>query len=128
MCGTVRSAAAEHRHGVTHVVEAQRQRGVADRQLHPLHRRVGGRHRLGPGPQALLGELDRRGFAVSSGSSCTSSTLAPSHVLVAMGVLTQGNVRVSLSRDTTADDVERFLAQLPEAVAAVRRAGGAEGL
>ena len=49
-------------------------------------------------------------------------------MLVAMGVLTQGNVRVSLSRDTTADDVERFLAQLPEAVAEVRRAGGAEGL
>ena len=78
--------------------------------------------------EALLGELDRRGFAVSSGSSCTSSTLEPSHVLVAMGVLTQGNLRVSLSRDTTAEDVERFLAELPEAVAAVRRAGGAEGL
>ena len=78
--------------------------------------------------EALLGELDRRGYAVSSGSSCTSSTLEPSHVLVAMGVLTQGNVRVSLSRDTTAEDVERFLAELPEAVAGVRRAGGADGL
>ena len=33
-----------------------------------------------------------------------------------------------LTRETTADDVERFLAQLPEAVAEVRRAGGAEGL
>ena len=78
--------------------------------------------------EALLGALDRRGFAVSSGSSCTSSTLEPSHVLVAMGVLTHGNVRVSLSRDTSAEDVDRFLAVLPEVVSEVRRAGGAEGL
>ena len=38
--------------------------------------------------EALLTELDRRGFAVSSGSSCTSDALTPSHVLVAMGALT----------------------------------------
>ena len=78
--------------------------------------------------EALLSALDQRGFAVSSGSSCTSSTLEPSHVLVAMGVLTYGNVRVSLHRGTTEDDVERFLGVLPEVVAEVRRAGGAEGL
>lgn len=46
--------------------------------------------------EALLHELDRAGFSVSSGSSCTSSTLTPSHVLRAMGVLSEGNVRVSL--------------------------------
>jgi cysteine desulfurase len=78
--------------------------------------------------EALLGELDRRGFAVSSGSSCTASTLEPSHVLVAMGALTSGNVRVSLHRDTTDDDVERFLAALPEVVARVRADLGAAGL
>jgi len=78
--------------------------------------------------EALLTALDRHGFAVSSGSSCTSSTLEPSHVLVAMGVLTHGNVRLSLHRGTTEQDVERFLAVLPGAVAEVRRAGGAEGL
>lgn len=78
--------------------------------------------------EALLTALDRRGFAVSSGSSCTSSTLEPSHVLVAMGVLTHGNVRVSLHRGTSEDDVERFLTVLPEVVAQVRRAGGSEGL
>jgi cysteine desulfurase len=70
--------------------------------------------------EALLTELDRRGFAVSSGSSCTSDTLTPSHVLVAMGALTSGNVRVSLHPRVTEADVERFLAVLPAAVAEVR--------
>ena len=70
--------------------------------------------------EALLTALDRRGFAVSSGSSCTSSTLEPSHVLVAMGALTSGNIRVSLHRDITGADVDEFLAALPEAVAQVR--------
>ena len=46
--------------------------------------------------EALVHELDRRGFAVASGSACTASTLEPSHVLAAMGVLTHGNVRVTL--------------------------------
>lgn len=75
--------------------------------------------------EALLTALDREGIAVSSGSSCTSSTLAPSHVLEAMGVLTHGNVRVSLARDTTSEDVERFLDVLPGVVAEVREGLGA---
>ncbi|MDI3422756.1 cysteine desulfurase/sulfurtransferase TusA family protein [Streptomyces luteolus] len=75
--------------------------------------------------EALLHELDLAGFSVSSGSSCTSSTLTPSHVLRAMGVLSEGNVRVSLPVGTGAEDVERFLAALPEAVAAVREKLGA---
>jgi cysteine desulfurase len=70
--------------------------------------------------ESLLGALDRAGFAVSSGSSCTSSTLTPSHVLAAMGALTEGNIRVSLPRDATASQVEEFLAVLPTAVAEVR--------
>ncbi|HYT10931.1 MAG TPA: aminotransferase class V-fold PLP-dependent enzyme [Mycobacteriales bacterium] len=78
--------------------------------------------------EALLHELDRRGFAVSSGSSCTSSTLRPSHVLEAMGVLSHGNVRVSLHRDTTAADVDRLLAALPDVVADLRRTAGVAGL
>ena len=78
--------------------------------------------------EALLTELDRRGFAVGSGSSCTASALEPSHVLAAMGVLTHGNVRVSLHGGTTEDDVERFLAVLPGVVADLRRTAGVEGL
>lgn len=78
--------------------------------------------------EALLAELDRRGFAVSSGSSCTSSTVQPSHVLVAMGALTSGNVRVSLHHETTPEDVDSFLAVLPGVVADVRAELGATGL
>lgn len=75
--------------------------------------------------ETLLHELDRAGFSVSSGSSCTSSTLTPSHVLRAMGVLSGGNVRVSLPSGTPAEDVDRFLEVLPGAVAAVREKLGA---
>ncbi|MGQ4384120.1 cysteine desulfurase/sulfurtransferase TusA family protein [Streptomyces sp. SAS_270] len=75
--------------------------------------------------ETLLHELDREGFSVSSGSSCTSSTLTPSHVLKAMGVLSEGNVRVSLPPGTPAEDVDRFLSVLPGAVAAVREKLGA---
>jgi cysteine desulfurase len=82
--------------------------------------------------EALLHELDRAGFSVSSGSSCTSSTLEPSHVLRAMGVLSEGNVRVSLPPGTAGADVEAFLDALPGAVSRVRAqlgapAGGEEG-
>jgi cysteine desulfurase len=74
--------------------------------------------------EALLTELDKAGFAVSSGSSCTASTLRPSHVLEAMGVLTHGNVRVSLPRGTSATDVDRFLSVLPEMVRRIREDAG----
>jgi cysteine desulfurase len=78
--------------------------------------------------EALLTALDREGFAVSSGSSCTADTLEPSHVLAAMGVLTHGNVRVSLHRGTTAADVDRFLDVLPRVVADLRRDAGVQQL
>ena len=78
--------------------------------------------------EALLHALDRRGFAVSSGSSCTSSTLRPSHVLEAMGVLSHGNVRVSLHRDTSEADVVRFLNELPDVVMSIRAEAGVRGL
>jgi cysteine desulfurase len=70
--------------------------------------------------EALVTELDRLGFEVASGSACTASTLEPSHVLAAMGALTHGNVRVSVDRNTTDDDVERFLAVLPDAIERLR--------
>ncbi|MEF3115559.1 cysteine desulfurase/sulfurtransferase TusA family protein [Streptomyces chrestomyceticus] len=75
--------------------------------------------------ETLLHALDRAGFSVSSGSSCTSSTLTPSHVLRAMGVLSEGNVRVSLPPGTPEGEVDRFLEVLPEAVRSVREQLGA---
>lgn len=71
--------------------------------------------------EQLVTELDRRGFSVASGSACTASTLAPSHVLAAMGALTHGNVRVSLAREATDAQVEAFCAVLPDVVAELRR-------
>jgi cysteine desulfurase len=70
--------------------------------------------------EALVTELDRAGFSVSSGSACVSDTRQPSHVLAAMGVLTHGNVRVSLPRDATPQSIEQFLEVLPPIVTRVR--------
>lgn len=70
--------------------------------------------------EALVTELDRRGFGIASGSACTASTLTPSHVLEAMGVLTHGNVRLSLQRGTTRADVDAFCDALPDVVAEIR--------
>ena len=74
--------------------------------------------------EVLLDELATRGLAVASGSACVSSALRPSHVLAAMGVLTHGNVRVTLPLEAVspgrAADVERLCAELPDVVAAVR--------
>jgi cysteine desulfurase len=84
--------------------------------------------------EALVTELAKAGFSVSSGSSCasgaagTSGAGRPSHVLEAMGVLSHGNVRVSLWRGVSADDVERFLRVLPGVVAGLRRMAGVEAL
>lgn len=74
--------------------------------------------------EALVNALDRHGFGVASGSACTASTLVPSHVLAAMGALTHGNVRVSLTRDATASDVNAFLAVLPGVVRDLRAEAG----
>ena len=72
--------------------------------------------------EALVVELDKAGFSVSSGSACTSDTQQPSHVLAAMGAVTHGNVRVSLPRGTTPESVTAFLDVLPGIVARARGA------
>jgi cysteine desulfurase len=74
--------------------------------------------------EAIVTELDRLGFSVASGSACTASTLEPSHVLTAMGALTHGNLRVSLTRTTTEADIDRLLAALPVIVAGIRKDAG----
>ena len=62
--------------------------------------------------ETLVGRLDRAGFACASGSACSSANPEPSHTLLAMGVepgLARAAVRVSLGRDTRADDVHSFI-------------------
>ena len=74
--------------------------------------------------EALVHALAREGLLVASGSACTASTLEPSHVLAAMGVLTQGNVRITLPLAAVAPDralaVDRLPVALDEALAAAR--------
>jgi cysteine desulfurase len=115
-----------------HLVRAEVPRRVPDSEVvgHPTQRlpHVVTFSCLYVDGEALLTALDREGLAVSSGSSCTSTTLAPSHVLEAMGVLTHGNVRVSFGRGTTQADVDRLLEVLPRVVAEVRRDLGATRL
>jgi cysteine desulfurase len=74
--------------------------------------------------EAIVDALSRRGYSVASGSACAASTLEPSHVLAAMGALTHGNVRVSLTRGTTEAEVDALCAALPEVVAEIRRDAG----
>jgi cysteine desulfurase len=73
--------------------------------------------------ESLLLMLDARGIAASSGSACTSGSLEPSHVLMAMGVrpeLAHGSLRLSLGRATTAEDVDAVLDVLPPVVERLR--------
>ncbi|MFN2615413.1 MAG: cysteine desulfurase family protein [Actinomycetota bacterium] len=78
--------------------------------------------------EALLLGLDRKGIAVHSGSSCTSSVQEPSHVLAAMGAITQGSLRVSMGRDTTDGDIDAFVDALPDVVARARELAGSSAL
>lgn len=82
--------------------------------------------------EAVVGAFDRAGFAVASGSACTSSTLEPSHVLAAMGALTHGNVRLTLPlpavSSTVGEDVAAFTAALSPTIAGVRAELGVASL
>ena len=84
----------------------------------------------GADSEALLMHLDLAGIAASSGSACSTGTVEPSHVLVAMGVpreLALGAIRFSLGRESTADDVERVAEVMPAVVAKVRKLAGILG-
>ena len=73
--------------------------------------------------EALLMRLDLAGVAGSSGSACTSGSLDPSHVLLAIGLpheIAHGSLRLSLGRDTTDEEVDYVLKTLPEVVRKLR--------
>lgn len=73
--------------------------------------------------ESLLLLLDRSGIAASSGSACTSGSLDPSHVLLAIGVpveVAHGSLRLSLSADNTMAEVEHIIQTVPEVVRYLR--------
>lgn len=73
--------------------------------------------------ETLVAQLDRAGFAVASGSACSSASPEPSHTLMAMGAeagLARSALRVSLGRGNTDEDIDRFLRTLGEMVAKLK--------
>lgn len=73
--------------------------------------------------ESLLLSLDMKGIAASSGSACTSGSLDPSHVLLAMGLIHEiahGSLRISLGRDNTEEDIDYTLEVLPQIIARLR--------
>lgn len=74
--------------------------------------------------ESLILSLDMQGVAVSSGSACTSGSLDPSHVLLAMGLShgeAHGSLRLTLGRDNTPADVDYVLSILPPIVDRLRQ-------
>ena len=77
----------------------------------------------GVNADALIPTLDLEGFAVSSGSACSSGAVTPSHVLTAMGItaeLAGPSVRFSLGHQTTSAEIERVIAVFPSLMARLR--------
>ena len=73
--------------------------------------------------ESLLIMLDMKGICASSGSACTSGSLDPSHVLLAIGLpheIAHGSLRMTLGADTTKEDIDYTIDQLKEIVAHLR--------
>ena len=73
--------------------------------------------------EAMLLNLDFAGVAASSGSACTSASLEPSHVLLALGIpqeLAHGSLRFSLGYENTEEEVDYVLSVLPGIVEKLR--------
>lgn len=74
--------------------------------------------------EALLLHLDEKGVFVSTGSACTSRSLEPSHVILAMGLpyeAAHGSIRFTLGRDTTEEEIDYVLEVLPKIVEDLRK-------
>ena len=73
--------------------------------------------------ESMILMLDMEGICVSSGSACTTGSLEPSHVLLALGIPAEeahGSLRVTLGRSTTSEDVDLFIRVFPPIVAKLR--------
>ena len=79
----------------------------------------------GPPADALFASLDMEGLAVSTGSACRSGATGPSHVMVAMGVVSDAVIRFSLGWSTTAEEVRQAAEIFVRAVERTREAVGA---
>jgi len=74
--------------------------------------------------ESMILMLDMEGICVSSGSACTTGSLDPSHVLLALGIPAEhahGSLRVTLGRSTSEEDVDRFLEVFPPIVERLRQ-------
>ena len=74
--------------------------------------------------ESIVLDLDSEGIAASTGSACSSKSLEPSHVLLAIGLKPQeahGSLRVTVGRFTTDDDVDYFLEKLPPIIDRLRK-------
>jgi len=73
--------------------------------------------------ESMILMLDMEGICVSSGSACTTGSLEPSHVLLALGIPVEeahGSLRMTLGRSTTTEDIDHFVAVFPPIVARLR--------
>jgi cysteine desulfurase len=73
--------------------------------------------------ESMILMLDMEGICVSSGSACTTGSLEPSHVLLALGIpaeLAHGSLRVTLGRSTTEENIDFFIKVFPPIVARLR--------
>lgn len=123
--------------------EAERLADLRDRLEEGVVRSVDGVHVNGAGVERtpntvsfrfeeLEGEtltiaLDLQGYAVSTGAACSSGTVEPSHVLMAMGLdddEVKGSIRVSLGKYTTGSEIEGFISVLRSVVSSMRRHTG----
>ncbi len=80
--------------------------------------------------ESIVLDLDSEGIAASTGSACSSKSLDPSHVLLAIGLKPQeahGSLRVTIGRFTTDDDVEYFLEKLPPIIDRLRKMSPLKG-
>jgi cysteine desulfurase len=70
--------------------------------------------------EQLVTKLADKGYPVDSGSACSSINMQPSHVLAALGVLTQGNIRLTIHHATTFEEVKEFLEILSQTISELR--------
>ncbi len=105
--------------GIVQQIEACRVNGDAESRL-PNTANIAFEYLDG---EAVLLHLNRAGIAASTGSACTSGSTEPSHVLKAMNLpatALHGAVRLSLSRENAAEDVDRVLEALPPIIDKLR--------